>query len=146
MRRSDGQSAGLDRRAETNRFDNVHPRQVIERATHLAEGKDDKPPRISKSLVQTLSRAKAAHENGLEAFTYFGLAALAAVVTGADKGDVNMSSLATTFLGARALYNLAYIAGSNQVIAGIRSLCYFVGLGCTLVMFNQAAVAYAAKL
>jgi uncharacterized MAPEG superfamily protein len=112
----------------------------------MSEGKHDKPPRISKALVQTVSRAKAAHENGLEAFTYFGFAALAAVVTGADKGNVDLSSLATTFLGARTLYNVAYIAGTHEAVAAIRSLCYFAGLGSALVMFYQAAIAYAAKL
>eukprot|EP00656_Telonema_subtile_P057337 TRINITY_DN9400_c0_g1_i6.p2 TRINITY_DN9400_c0_g1~~TRINITY_DN9400_c0_g1_i6.p2 ORF type:complete len:183 (-),score=51.37 TRINITY_DN9400_c0_g1_i6:50-598(-) len=127
--------------ATTIGYNNVEPRGNLDRAVHMSEGTKDKPARISKDTVKMLARSKAAHENGLEAFTYFGLAVLAAVVTGV-KDKSGMSSAATLFLLVRMIYNFAYIFGSNEAVASFRSLCYTIGMGLSLIHISEPTRPY----
>ena len=86
--------------------------------------------------MRAIERAKAAHENGLEAFMFFSVGALAgtvqsdianlvsdsslpslsmaAVVTGVDVEYA--SRLTSMFLVSRFLYNFAYIFGTNNMV------------------------------
>merc|ERR1711871_164700 len=53
-------------------YNNVEPRQAVERMTHLeTKGK------CSKAQIAMVRRCKAAHETGLEAFQFFAVAVLA---------------------------------------------------------------------
>jgi uncharacterized MAPEG superfamily protein len=117
-------------------YNNVEPRQAVERMTHLqTKGK------CSDGQVAMVRRCKAAHENGLEAFTFFAVAVVAAIATGVqDKAA--LSSLCTLFLASRFCYNLVYVFGSNEALAGLRSLCWFLGNGCVASLLMAAAAAY----
>ena len=73
-------------------------------------------------------RAHAAHLNSFEAFPFFAAAVLAAIVAQADMQRVAMLSIA--FVVARFVYGLVYLAN----IAVVRSLVWFVGLGCVIAI------------
>ena len=121
-------------------YNNVEPRQVVERMTYLeTKGK------CTQGQISMVRRCKAAHENGLEAFTLFSVAVLAAIATGVqDKAAT--SSVCTLFLASRAAYNVAYVFGTNDALAGLRSLFWFVGQGCSGSLLMAAAAAYEASL
>ena len=77
-------------------------------------------------------RAHHAHLNAFEAFPFFAVAVLAAMITHADMARVAMLSIA--FVIARLLYGLVYIAN----IAVVRSLLWFAGLGCVIAILLAA--------
>ena len=122
-------------------YSNVAPRENLERAAHLSESRKDKPAKISKGMLAMATRSAAAHANGLEAFSFFGIAMLSAIATGV-KDKAALSSLATLFLAARTAFNVCYIFGTNDAIAGLRSLSFMVGAVCIGCLFYLASAAY----
>ena len=80
-------------------------------------------------------RAHAAHLNSFEAFPFFAAAVLAAIVAHADMQRVAMLSIA--FIVARVLYGLVYLWD----VAVMRSLVWFIGLGCVVAIVSMATVA-----
>jgi uncharacterized MAPEG superfamily protein len=77
-------------------------------------------------------RAHAAHLNSFEAFPFFAAAVMAAIVAHADMQRVAMLSIA--FVVARVAYGLVYLAN----VAVLRSLVWFVGLGCVVAILVAA--------
>lgn len=84
-------------------------------------------------------RANAAHLNSFEAFPLFGLAVLAAFLTGADAQRVMLLSVA--FIGLRLLYGIVYLMD----IASVRSLVWLGAFGCTIAIFLAAIAAVAGR-
>jgi uncharacterized MAPEG superfamily protein len=86
-------------------------------------------------LEGAAQRAHAAHLNSFEAFPFFAAAVLAAIVAQADMQRVAMLSIA--FVVARFVYGLVYIWN----IAMLRSLVWFLGLGCAIAILCFAIYA-----
>jgi uncharacterized MAPEG superfamily protein len=93
------------------RYDNRNVREWQSRLTGMAQ------------------RAHAAHLNSFEAFPFFAAAVLAALATQADMQRVAV--LSTSFVVARLAYGLVYLWN----MAALRSLVWFVGLGCIVAIF-----------
>jgi uncharacterized MAPEG superfamily protein len=87
-------------------------------------------------LSGVAQRAHAAHLNSFEAFPFFAAAVLAAIAARADMQRVAMLSIA--FGVARAAYGLVYLWD----VAALRSLVWFVGLGCVIAILLQGILAY----
>lgn len=100
------------------RYDNREPRAWLAR-------QDD--PRVQ--------RANAAQLNAFEAFPPFAAAVILAHLAGVP--DARIALLAVVFVVARILHGLVYIAG----VSVVRSLVWFVGLGCVVALLVQAALA-----
>ena len=96
------------------RYDNRNVREWQSRLTGMAQ------------------RAHAAHLNSFEAFPFFAAATLAAIVARADMAHVSMLSIA--FVVARLLYGVAYVAN----LAALRSLIWFIGLSCVILILVAA--------
>lgn len=95
---------------------------------------DNNHPRDwANSLTGYRRRAYAAHYNAYETFPFFAAAVLAAAVTQAPQGTVNM--LAVVFIAARLGYLGAYITDK----ATVRSLLWTIGWIATIAIFTAAA-------
>lgn len=92
------------------RYDNRHVREWQSRLTGAAQ------------------RAHYAHLNAFEAFPFFAAAVLAAIAAHADMRHVAMLSIA--FIVARVVYGLVYLSN----ISALRSIVWFVGLGCVVAI------------
>ena len=87
---------------------------------------DNKNPRAQQAaLTGWGQRARAAHQNGFEAFPPFAAGVLVAHVTGADARWTTL--LAVTFVVSRAIYPVMYIANLDKA----RSTVWAVGLAST---------------
>jgi uncharacterized MAPEG superfamily protein len=86
-------------------------------------------------LEGAAQRAHAAHLNSFEAFPFFAAAVLAAIVAQADMQRVAMLSMA--FVVMRFVYGLIYIWN----VATLRSLVWFLGIGCATAIFVCAIYA-----
>jgi uncharacterized MAPEG superfamily protein len=97
---------------------------------------DNRNVRAWQERLQGLPwRAHAAHLNSFEAFPFFAAAVLAAIVAHADMQRVAMLSIA--FVVARVLYGLVYLWD----VAVLRSLVWFVSLGCVIGILGSAICA-----
>jgi uncharacterized MAPEG superfamily protein len=96
------------------RYDNRNVREWQSRLTGMAQ------------------RAHAAHLNSFEAFPFFAAAGLAAIAAHADMQRVAMLSIA--FIATRVVYGLVYVWDA----APLRSLVWFVGLGCVISILITA--------
>lgn len=95
------------------------------------EGYDNKHPRTQQAKLEGWgARARAAHENGFEAFGGFAAAVVVAHLAGAS--DYRASVLSIAFVVARALYIAAYLANQDY----LRSAIWGIGLLCTLALFG----------
>jgi len=97
---------------------------------------DNRDPRqwMARQQNPLAQRAHAAHLNGLEAFPLIAAGLLMAQLAGVPAHTAAALMLAITL--ARIAHGLCYIAGK----AALRSLVWFVGLGCTLALFVLAAL------
>ncbi len=85
-------------------------------------GYDKSAPRaMFDKLPPYAQRATWAHQNGFEALTIYGVAALMAYVTGVDSDWAKIAAIA--FLVARALYSVFYILN----VPIMRSMMFAVG-------------------
>ena len=102
-------------------------------ATGMAKaggGYDNASPRTwEQGLSGWRARASWAHRNHMEAFPVFAAAVLVAQMARAPQGVVD--GLAAVFIVARAGYTAAYVADR----ATLRSLLWFVGFGCDVLLF-----------
>ena len=92
-------------------FDNVNPRDWLAKQEGFR------------------ARAHAAQLNSFEAFPFFAAAVIVSQLRGAPVDTVNM--LAIIFVVARAAYIACYVAN----LASLRSVAWFVGIGCVVAMF-----------
>ncbi|MCB9779649.1 MAG: MAPEG family protein [Alphaproteobacteria bacterium] len=102
---------------ETGRYDNNNPRAQ------------------QKALTGWGARALAAHQNAYENFPIFGVGIAVALATDAD--PTVGAALGWTYVGARVLYNILYLA--DQGI--LRSAMWSVGLLATLGLYVIALLA-----
>eukprot|EP00442_Polarella_glacialis_P050828 CAMPEP_0115158266 /NCGR_PEP_ID=MMETSP0227-20121206/69486_1 /TAXON_ID=89957 /ORGANISM="Polarella glacialis, Strain CCMP 1383" /LENGTH=164 /DNA_ID=CAMNT_0002569697 /DNA_START=57 /DNA_END=547 /DNA_ORIENTATION=- len=82
-----------------------------------------------------ISRAQAAHSNGLESFPVFGVGVVACLAVGAD--NTLAGKLACAHLISRVGFNIFYMGVSTNLAGGAaRSICWFVSLltSCQLIM------------
>ncbi|TZF84336.1 MAPEG family protein [Cognatilysobacter lacus] len=100
------------------RYDNRDPRAWLAR-------QDD--PRVQ--------RANAAQLNAFEAFPAFAAGVILAHLAGV--ADARIALLAVVFVAARVLHGVFYVAG----IATARSMAWFIGIGCSVALLAQAALA-----
>lgn len=73
--------------------------------------------------------------NSFEAFPAFAAAVIIASQVGANQGTVDI--LALSFIGARVLYGVAYLADKPA----LRSLVWMAGLACVIGLFVSASFA-----
>ncbi|MBF7730679.1 MAPEG family protein [Pseudomonas sp. N040] len=94
-----------------------------------AGGYDNHHPRAQQARLTGLgARALAAHQNSLEAFPLFAVGVLVAMVT--QSQGLLINALAVTFVISRILFIVFYCADKPAQ----RSLCWFVGLLCSLLL------------
>ncbi len=103
------------RKANLGSIDNADPRGQAER------------------LEGAGARAYAAQANAWEALPTFAVAVFVAHLAGADASQSALASLG--FVAARVAHGAVYVAG----LSTLRSLVYFVGLGCCVWLFVLAA-------
>ena len=98
---------------------------------------DNRDPRgwLSRQENPRIARANAAHLNAFEAFPTFAAGVLMAQFAGVETRHVAMLSLA--FVVLRVLHGVFYLAN----LAPLRSLVWLGGLGCTIALMVQAALA-----
>jgi len=75
------------------------------------------------------ARAHAAQLNSFEALPFFAAAVIVANLRGAQQGTIDL--LCMVFIAARVAYIAFYVAN----LAPLRSLVWFVGIGCTVALF-----------
>ncbi|HKQ81926.1 MAG TPA: MAPEG family protein [Steroidobacteraceae bacterium] len=106
-------------------------------ATMIAKSKpgfDNRNPRAwLQSQEGFRQRANAAQMNSFESFPLFAAAVIIAYVLQAPQGTIDQ--LALGFVAARVAYIICYVADW----ATVRSLCWAVGIGCTVAIFIIAA-------
>jgi len=96
-------------------------------------GYDNAEPREQhKGLGGVPRRALAAHHNGFEAFAPFAAGVIMAQLAGAPVEAITRWSV--TFVAARVVYVLAYVAGWHPV----RSLAFTVGMVATVMLMVAA--------
>jgi uncharacterized MAPEG superfamily protein len=92
-------------------------------------GYDNNHPREQQSKLQGFgARALAAHQNGFEALTVFSAAVLTAIAT--NNSSLSIQILAVLYVISRITYHLLYLIN----LATLRSLAWFIGYACCLVM------------
>ena len=79
-------------------------------------------------------RANAAQLNAFEAFAPFAAGVVLAQLAGVDAGRIAVPALA--FVAFRVLHGVFYIANQH----GMRSLAWFGGFACVLLLLAQAAL------
>ena len=93
-------------------------------------GYDNAKPRDYLSKLEGWrARADWAHRNHFEAFPAFAAAVIVAQMKGTNQHTIDL--LAGLFIVVRLAYTAVYIAG----FAPVRSLLWFVGLGCVIALF-----------
>jgi uncharacterized MAPEG superfamily protein len=103
------------------------PKYLVTIALMIAKNFDNYHPRDQQlKLEGWKKRGVAAHFNGFESFTGVAAASILAYLAKVDAFWV--STLSLTYLGARALYPIAYIANYGWT----RSTIWTVSLTCTL--------------
>jgi uncharacterized MAPEG superfamily protein len=106
-------------------------------ATSIAKSKpgyDNNNPRAWLANQEGFrQRANAAQNNSFEAFPFFAAGVLTAHYLQAAQSTVD--ALALTFIAARVLYLVCYVADW----AALRSLVWFVAYGSTIALFIAAA-------
>lgn len=102
-----------------------------------ARGYDNRDPRAWMAQQQSprLRRANAAHLNAFEAFPIFAAGVALAIAAGVP--DSRIATLAMTFVIARVLHGVFYLADR----ATLRSLAWLVGVACSFALLTQAALA-----
>lgn len=95
------------------------------------------PRAMFDKLPPYAQRATWAHQNAFETFVPFAAAALMAYVT--QVGSPATTIAALVFLGARLLYSAFYVLN----VPLLRSACFAVGSGATLVLFVRSLQAIA---
>jgi uncharacterized MAPEG superfamily protein len=102
--------------------------QIIVRGLVDAVGYPENP----KPLAQWAERAKKAHYNGVENLVVF--AAIVLMLNAVGISNENTVLACTVYFWARLLHYIVYTVG----IPWLRTLAYFVGWICTVVLVLQA--------
>merc|ERR1712063_118171 len=112
------------------RYDNTAPRDYISQA-------QAKSNNTNRAIIAQAKRAEAAHLNGLEFIPIVSGCFLAAVVAQVPASLTDKVALGV--IASRFVYNLFYIFGNSQAIAGLRSLSWTAGtVSCLYLGFKAA--------
>lgn len=87
----------------------------------------------SPALAAMATRCTGAHLNGIESMALFGPAIAFAVARGVS--DAEIAKHAASFLTARAVYNVAYIAGIKKPMSFFRTATYAASVLAVLQLF-----------
>jgi len=110
------------------------PYVTVALAKGSGAGYDNAAPRVwTGTLSGWRQRAEWAHRNHLEAFAPFAAAVI--VASSGGRHQLAADILSGAFLVARIGYTAAYVADR----AAMRSVLWFIGLGCTLALFCLGA-------
>jgi len=91
---------------------------------------DNKYPRAQQAALEGIgARAVGAHQNSWEALALFSAGVLVSHAAGAPAGTA--ATLSLVFVAARVLHGIFYLANLDA----LRSLIFFVGLGCVIGLF-----------
>ena len=100
----------------------------------VGRGYDNHNPRAWLDRLEGWrKRADAAHRNHFEAVPFFAAGVIIAQQMHVAQGTIDL--LALTFIAARVVYTLLYLAD----LAALRSLAWAVGYGCVVALFVHAA-------
>merc|ERR1712194_545378 len=99
---------------------------------------DNSNPRGEGSAM--ISRANAAHNNGLESFPLFAAGVLGAVAMKADMEAVGQ--LSALYLVVRTGFNVVYITSTSQSMGALRSTLWLVGQVAACQLLALAASEY----
>jgi uncharacterized MAPEG superfamily protein len=98
-------------------------------------GYDNNSPRVQQETLDGWgARARAAHQNGWEAFQIFGIGAACVLATGHD--GVVAVGLGWAWIGARILYTALYVKG----LGGLRTVMWGFSLACSIGLYLLALV------
>lgn len=105
-------------------------------AKTAVKGMDNRDPRawLAAQNHARVRRGNAAHLNAFEAFAPFAAGVLMAQAAGVDPGRI--TTLAIAFVVARVLHGVFYLTDLHAM----RSLVWFVGIGCVAALMVQAAL------
>lgn len=114
-------------------YNNINPRAQRPKAVTQLEDKE-------KETARLLERLDACHQNSIEAFAFYAVAALAAVVT---KVDATLASqISTAFIAARIAYIYVFFSGTSVRMSLIRSTVWAIGIICTFGLLVVSALAH----
>ncbi|RYV02307.1 hypothetical protein SOPP22_09605 [Shewanella sp. OPT22] len=97
------------------------------------DGYDNHHPRAQQAQLTGFgARALAAHQNAFESLLVFSVACLTVIAT--NNVSEAVVTMAITHVLARVVYHVLYIAD----LSSLRSLSWFVAVGCSIGIFWQA--------
>jgi len=106
------------------------------RAAQFGKALDSHTPRLQEpALIGRAARAQGAHQNSLEALTYFAPAVIVAHLAHAD--SVWSARLSAAFIGLRLIHGVVYLADKPP----LRTFFFALGLLTSLALFVLAACA-----
>ncbi|KAF2758380.1 hypothetical protein EJ05DRAFT_499904 [Pseudovirgaria hyperparasitica] len=114
--------------ASLGKFDNKQPR------TYTKDSESDQS--IDKATKSTIIRAEGAQQNGFENIGLFAAAVVIGNVAKLDNYTLNI--LSGSYLASRVVYNLAYINGTTDTIATLRTGSFLTGIGIIWTLFIKS--------
>lgn len=90
---------------------------------------------------KTVQRAYSAHQNHIEAFTYFSVAMLLALLKLPTSAHAELALLGNAFLLVRVLYNAVYVIAFNEPLSFLRSAVFLTGIVIVVRIFTLAVTA-----
>ncbi|TPX53624.1 hypothetical protein PhCBS80983_g06248 [Powellomyces hirtus] len=94
--------------------------------------------RMPAAAYEMAKRADAAHQNGLESFSPFAIAMVVGNLS-PTLSPTTLTLAATSYLAARALYTLVYIANTTPAVAALRSSVWGISVASWMVVLYKVA-------
>lgn len=106
----------------------------------IASSGDDKHEKAKLVAQLTgIECAHAAHNNGIEFFTFFGIAGVVALAAGVDRALI--ASATTLAVAARAAYTAIYLLPASEALGLMRSTAFAAGLSAVFALLWAASAA-----
>ncbi|CAG8500123.1 4849_t:CDS:2 [Paraglomus occultum] len=99
---------------QTGKWNNISPRSNVDKAEKM----------MTQAAFRKAKRCEAAHQNGLESFSIFAGAVIAANYANVSNVTLNIASW--SYVLCRMIYNYVYINGESQAVGNLRSLIWFI--------------------
>jgi uncharacterized MAPEG superfamily protein len=119
------------------KWDNKNPRKSGEDAIEVAMKSGD------ERLAGKIRRCGNAHQNGMEGLTVFIGSVLMGKVGGVPTRIVD--TVAIGYVLSRMVYTYLYVNGETDVMAGMRSTVFGLGLGANLYLMVKAAMSVGSR-
>ncbi|KIN00528.1 hypothetical protein OIDMADRAFT_19570 [Oidiodendron maius Zn] len=91
---------------------------------------------LDKATKAMIHRCEGAQKNGFENLGLFAAAVVAGNLAGLPAETLNV--LSGGYLASRVLYNLIYVTHTSEIMANVRSLTYFSGIGMIMALFIKS--------